>query len=222
MVIFAAGQIDGNDGIVQRTGIGCRHVMGHAVGDTEEDVTGDTHDVGCLGRVIAIAQYQIDSAGVDHGMQPGDTADDDSVVVTVLPAGEAARQTIAVVIKGIDPRQVAAVILHIDQDVVIAGAAVHHILTGHDAVVAHLSVGQHAHLERCRVVKRQIDARGIGNLFAVDVGLTAVGRINQHSALGRRLHVHGNRRIIVAAGLIDDRIAIDQVLLDVAVHLARQ
>ena len=102
---------------------------------------------------------------------------------------------------------------------VTAGAAAHHILTGHNAIVAHFTVGQHAHLECRRVVKGQVDTRGISNLFAVGIGLAAVGRIDQYCALGRGFHVHGDRRIVVAAGLVDDGITIDQILLDVAFHL---
>ena len=220
--IFATGQVDRGDGIVQGTGIGRRHVLGHAVIDAEEHVAGDAHDVGRLGRVIAIAQYQIDSAGIHHGTEPGHSANHHAVIIVILPAGETAGQTVVVVIKGINPGQSATVILDIDHDVVTAGAAVHHIITRDDAARAHLAIGQHAHLERRRAVKRQLHARGVGNLFAIGIGLAAVGRIDQHGALGRRLHGDGYRCIVVAAAPVDDRIAIDQILLDVAVHQACQ
>ena len=155
-------------------------------------------------------------------MEPSHTTHNHTVGFIKLPTGEGTGERVVLIVKGKQIRPVAAIILHINPDLAVVSAVVRHILTGHDAVGIHLTVGQHAHLERRGLVKREVQALGIGNRCTIGAGSLTVGRIDQHGALGRRFHVHVNGGIVVATGTADHRIAIDEVLLDIAVHLVGQ
>ena len=220
--VIPTRHIDRNSRVKERLHIGSGHIIGHTVDNGVEYIVSDTVDVGRLARVIAITQDKIDLVGIQHGMYPSHATDNDTVVITILPAREVTRHRVALVIKGVDPRQIAAVILDIDNDVVIVGTLAHQILASHDAVGTNLAVGQNAHLEGRVLVKREVHTLYIGNLFAVGIGILTIGRINQYGALGRGFHIHRYRRVVITSALVDDRIAIDEILLDIAVHLIGQ
>ena len=116
-------------------------------------------------------------------MQPSHTTHNHTVGLVKLPSGEGTRERVPLIIKGKQIGTVATVIFHIDPDLTIIGCIVHQIVTGHNAVGTHLTVGQHTHLEGRSLVKRQFNACRIGNLCAIGSRSLAVGSINQHGAL---------------------------------------
>ena len=146
--IFATCQIDRNSRVIE-----CRHVnrsqiRRHSIGKAEERIAGDAVDVGRLGSTAAITQNHVDSVGFYCGMQPSHAAHNHTVGFIELPTGERRSDSVTLIIKGEQIRPVAAIILHINPDFAVIGAAVQYIVTRHNAVSTHLAVSKHAHLER--------------------------------------------------------------------------
>ena len=184
MIIGATGLINGNNGIVKRLGIGRRQIIGNTIGKRIEHITGHAIDVGRLGASATIAQDKVDLARIEHGVEPGHAANNNAVVRVILPSRESACDRIALVVKGEDIGHCAPVIFHIYHDGAVTRTTIHDILPSHDACRTHRAIGQNAHLERRVPREGKIDSIGIGNLFAVSIRGSTVGRVNQYGTLG--------------------------------------